>query len=158
MEIPGRTPGDVADLCLARRYGNVAGLRVRVSNERLRARYVTGPAASGPLLKARLLPIDGGTRLVGQIHWAAPLLYAGMTVGSGLLVGVMIMLYGIPQHQPISVADVLPRSRVEVPSPSGPDHQGGGVVRPGNDALDPPAQGASTPLVYEINRLANLVV
>ena len=67
LDIAGRSPGDLADLC-SRRGPRFDGLRVRISGEQLRARYVIGAAASAPLLKAHLVSTASGTRVVGRIH------------------------------------------------------------------------------------------
>ena len=97
MEIPGRSPRDVRDLCLRREF-KLSGLRVRLSGEHLRARYVSGPAASAPLLKAQLVPASTGTRVVGQVHWAAPIVYWLIYIGTGLLMGLFCLVAGIAQH------------------------------------------------------------
>lgn len=57
-----------------------------------------GEAASAPLLKARLLPTSTGTRVEGQVHVAAPILYGAMQYVVGLLVGVGALAAGIATH------------------------------------------------------------
>ena len=97
LEIPGRSPGDVRELCMRRGF-RLSGLRMRVSADRLRARYVADDAASAPLLKARLLVTNTGTRVVGQVHLTALIINSVMYVGFGLLVGLGLVGAGIATH------------------------------------------------------------
>lgn len=97
LEIPGRSPDDVRELCVRRGF-HFSGLRMRISGDRLRARYVMDEAASAPLLKAGLLPTSTGTRVVGQVHLAAPIINTVMYVGFGLLLGLGLVVAGIATH------------------------------------------------------------
>lgn len=55
-------------------------------------------AASAPLLKAGLLPTSTGTRVVGQVHLAAPIIDTIMQLGFGLLMGLGLVVAGIATH------------------------------------------------------------
>ena len=94
LEIPGRSPVEVRELCVRRGFA-LSGLRVRVSGDRLRARYVADESAAAPLLKAKLVPTGTGTRVVGQVHLAAPIIHSVMYVGVGLLGGLGVVVAGI---------------------------------------------------------------
>lgn len=97
LEIPGRSPDEVRELCMRRGF-RFSGLRMRITEDRLRARYVMDKAASAPLLKAGLLPTSTGTRVVGQVHLAAPIIDTIMHLGFGLLMGLGLVVAGIATH------------------------------------------------------------
>lgn len=97
LEIPGRSPDEVRELCMSRGF-RFSDLRMRISEDRLRARYVRDEAASAPLLKAGLLPTSTGTRVVGQVHLAAPIIGTIMHLGFGLLMGLGVVVAGIATH------------------------------------------------------------
>ena len=97
LEIPGRSPDDVRELCMRRGF-RFSGLRMRISGDHLRARYVMDEAASAPLLNAGLLPTSTGTRVVGQVHLVAPIINTIMYLGFGLLMGLGVVVAGIATH------------------------------------------------------------
>lgn len=76
-----------------------SGLRgLRVTGDFLRARFVDGPAASAPLLKAKLIEVETGTQVLGEIHWGAVYYWAGLQFGGLLGLGVMSMFFAVTQQ------------------------------------------------------------
>jgi hypothetical protein len=57
-----------------------------------------GEAASAPLLKAGLKATGTGTRVVGQVHLAAPIIYEVITLAFGMLFGLGALAAGIAMH------------------------------------------------------------
>lgn len=99
LDLPERAVADVRDQVRARRRGGRSGLRgLRVRGDQLRARYVIGDAMSAPLLRARLIDTERGTRLDGEVSWGAVYYGALLHVAGLALLGLISVGFTVSQH------------------------------------------------------------
>lgn len=81
---------------------------MRLNGDRLRARYVAGDAASAPLLKATLVPVGAGTRIVGSIYWGAMYVSDLMYVLFAFVGGLAFVSFLVATHDWIPALILAP--------------------------------------------------
>lgn len=99
--IPGRAPSGLRNLSTKRGGWLSRGLHLRISDDRITARYNEASRNSvAPTMKGRLVPDANGTRVLGRIRWTglvlAPFAWGALTIESAVL-----CIQGIAGEDPV---------------------------------------------------------
>jgi len=100
--IPGRRPAELRNLTKTGRGWLSRGLYIRISDDRIKARYnEVSQSSVAPTMKGQLVHEEQGTRVLGRIRWTglvlSPVIAAAAAVGL-----VFLSVEGIVGHDPVS--------------------------------------------------------